>query len=181
VTPLARSYSQAFLEAAPSGYAVGRFLEAARSVERAISENAPLRAFLSAPNVALPVKQRALEEVARRAGADDYGRRLLAVVLGNRRIARLPEILTGLAEAEDERQGVVAARVTVAAPIGDAEKARIEASLSKRAGRRVRMRVEVDPKVLAGFVARVGSEVLDASADNAIERFRAGSNEKSGV
>jgi F0F1-type ATP synthase delta subunit len=65
--------------------------------------------------------------------------------------------------------------------MGDAEKQRVEASLSKRAGRRVRMRVDVDPKVLAGFVARVGSEVFDASVENAIERFRAGSKEKSGV
>lgn len=181
MTPLARSYSRAFLETAPKDYPVERFLGAARSVEQAIAGNAALRAFLSAPNVPPPVKQGALDEVARRAGVDDYGRRLLSVVLANRRIARLPEILNGLAKAEDDRQGVVAARVTVAAPMGDAEKQRVEASLSKRAGRRVRMRVEVDPKVLAGFVARVGSEVFDASVENAIERFRAGSKEKSGV
>jgi F0F1-type ATP synthase delta subunit len=34
------------------------------------------------------------------------------------------------------------------------------------------MTVKVDPQILAGFVARVGSEVFDASAVRAIERFR---------
>jgi F0F1-type ATP synthase delta subunit len=33
------------------------------------------------------------------------------------------------------------------------------------------MKVDVDPKILAGFVARVGSELFDASATGAIERF----------
>jgi F0F1-type ATP synthase delta subunit len=33
------------------------------------------------------------------------------------------------------------------------------------------MRVQVDPRILAGFVAKVGSEVFDASALRAVERF----------
>jgi F0F1-type ATP synthase delta subunit len=33
------------------------------------------------------------------------------------------------------------------------------------------MKVDVDRNILAGFVARVGSEIFDASAARAIERF----------
>ena len=34
------------------------------------------------------------------------------------------------------------------------------------------MTVEVNPAILAGFVARVGSEVFDASVVRAIEKFQ---------
>jgi len=59
----------------------------------------------------------------------------------------------------------------VAARLDPAERARIEEALARKLNRRVRMKVDVDPKILAGFVAKVGSEVYDASALRAIERF----------
>jgi F-type H+-transporting ATPase subunit delta len=93
-------------------------------------------------------------------------------VLRNRRIAHLDEILSALREAADRRQGVVAARVRLAAPAGEAQRRAIEEGLSRQLGRKVRMQVEVDPAILGGFVARVGSEVLDASVAHAIERFQ---------
>ena len=62
--------------------------------------------------------------------------------------------------------------VTVAAPIADAEKAAIEAALGAKLKGTVRLKVAVDPKILAGFVARVGSNVYDASAAAGIRRFR---------
>jgi F-type H+-transporting ATPase subunit delta len=181
VTPVARNYSEAFLETAGSDEAVEKFLEAVQAVARAVSEDRALRAFLAAPNIPLPTKSRALDEVARRAGVGDAGRKFLDVILRNRRIPRLGEILSGLSESLDARRGVVAAEVTVAAAIGDEERRGIEQALTRRTGRRVRMRVAVDPAVLAGFVARIGSEVFDASAAHAIERFRTGAKEKAGT
>jgi F-type H+-transporting ATPase subunit delta len=180
VTPVAR-YAQAFLEAAPAGYSVPRFLEGARAVEQAIERDASLRAFLTVPNVPAETKAKALEEIGKRAGLDDFGRRFLGVLLENRRILQLPEILAGLSEAFDVQQGVVGARVTVAAPIGEAQRTRIEAALGRRTGRKVRMLVEVDPAVLGGFVARVGSEIFDASVAQAIESFRTAAKEKAGA
>jgi len=38
--------------------------------------------------------------------------------------------------------------------------------------------VNVDQTILAGFVARIGSEVFDASALRAIDRFREGGRVK---
>jgi F-type H+-transporting ATPase subunit delta len=180
LTPLARSYAHAFLDVAPKDYDVDRALEGLRAVEDAVVGDPQLKAFLQAPNVPAKAKENALAAVAKKAGVDDFGARLLQVVLRHRRIAQLPEILGGVSEAADSRRGVVAAKVTVASPIGEAEREKIEAALSRRVGRRLRMRVDVDANVLGGFVAKVGSEVFDASVTRAIERFRAGAKETSG-
>jgi F-type H+-transporting ATPase subunit delta len=168
----ARSYAEAFLQAAATGYDAMRFLDQAGAVARAISARPRLKAFLLAPAVPLEAKEKLLDELAAKAEVDDYGRRFLGVVLRNRRIAHLDEILSALREAADRRQGVVAARVRLAAPAGEAQRRAIEEGLSRQLGRKVRMQVEVDPAILGGFVARVGSEVLDASVAHAIERFQ---------
>lgn len=167
----ARSYADAFLSSAPQGNDVQGFLEKASAIERAVSRDPRLKAFFRAPAVPAEPKRNALEDLSSRVGLDEFGRRFLRVVLDNRRIGDLPEILAALRSAHDAKQGVLAAQVTVAAPISEAEKAQIEAALSREVGKTVRAKVAVDSRILAGFVARVGSEIFDASTARAIERF----------
>lgn len=167
----ARPYAQAFLDTVPAGYDVEGFLVAAGAIQRAIAQDPRLKNFLTAPSVPIDAKGRVLDDLAARAGVDEVGRRFLGLVLERRRIVALAEILSAVRAMHDRISGVVEAQVTVAAPLDEAERARIEKALSRQLNRRVRMKVGVDPKILAGFVAKVGSEVFDASAVRAIERF----------
>jgi F-type H+-transporting ATPase subunit delta len=171
VSRFARPYAQAFLETAPEGYDVEAFLSAAGVIVRAMAGDVRLKNFLAGPSLPADAKRRVLDDLSTRAGVDDVGRRLLGLVLANRRIAALSEILSAIRAAWDRSTGVVEARVTVAAPLAEGEEGRIEKALSRQTGRRVRMKVDVDRNILAGFVARIGSEIFDASAARAIERF----------
>jgi F-type H+-transporting ATPase subunit delta len=171
VIRFARPYAQAFLEAMPAGYDADRFLERASMLARAM-EDRRLRAFLGAPSVPADAKRGVLDDLASRAELDEFGRRFLQLLLDKRRILTLPVILSAIREARDQALGIVEAAVTVAAPLQDGARERIEKALARQTGRKVRMTVKVDPQILAGFVARVGSEVFDASAVRAIERFR---------
>lgn len=167
----ARPYAQAFLETMPAGYEVDAFLENASAISRALAGDPRVKSFLTAPAIPIDAKRRVLDDLARRAGTDDFGRRFLALVLEKRRILVLGEILSAIRSARDRALGIVEAVVTVAAPVGEPERHRIENALARQVGRGVRMQVEVDPRILAGFVAKVGSEVFDASAARAVERF----------
>jgi F-type H+-transporting ATPase subunit delta len=167
-----RSYAQAYLGAAPTGHDVDRFLESAREVERAIASNPRLKAFFMSPVVPLPAKKRALGELVRAAGVDAYGARFLDVALEKRRLPALAQILSAIREEADRARGVVAASVRVASAVDEAERAKIAQALARVVGRQVRLDVAVDEKLLGGFVAKVGSEVFDASVRHAVERFR---------
>ena len=168
----AQPYARAFLEAAPQGYDVEAFLGAAGVLARAIEQDRPLRAFLSAPAVPEEARRKALTELAKRAGVDAFGTRFLELLLSHRRLLDLGAILQKLQGAYDAQRGVLEGRVTVASPIGDAEKATIEQALGSKLNGKVRLKVSVDPKILGGFVARVGSSVFDASALAGIRRFQ---------
>ena len=181
MTAFARSYARAFLEAAPPGYDGERFLESAAAVRDAIASESRLRLFFLSPSVPIAAKKGALAELARKAGLDDFGARLLDLALEHRRILEIPQILTAIREQSDKASGVVAARVTVARPVGEAERDRIAEAIGQRVGRRVRLQVDVDEKILGGFVARVGSEVFDASVRHAVERFAQMTKERAGA
>ena len=180
-TGFSRSYAQAFLASAPPGYEVERFLETGRTVARAIGGDPRLKAFFASPAVPLPVKKKTLASLAAKAGVDGFGQRLLDLALERRRILALPEILGAVRDLFDRESGVVAAQVTVATPIGEEERRQIADALGRRLKKRVRIELGVDEKILAGFVAKVGSEVFDASVRHAVERFQQESKERAGA
>ncbi len=168
----AMPYARAFLETAPTGYDVEGFLASAGDLARAIEKDPALRAFLAAPAVPEEAKRKAIGELAMRAGVDAFGARFLELLLRHRRILGTGVILQGVHKAFDASRGMLEGSVTVAAPIGDAERATIEQALGAKLNGRVRLKVAVDPKILGGFVARVGSSVFDASAAAGIRRFQ---------
>jgi F-type H+-transporting ATPase subunit delta len=172
VSAFAVPYAKAFFEAAPAGYDVERFLEGASAVSRAIEQNPSLRAFLATPAVARDAKRKTVAALAAAVGLDTFGQRFFDLVLQNHRILEADQILEAPRSLHDARRGIVPGRVTVAAPIGEPERAAIAAALAERVGATVQLSVDVDPKILAGFVARVASNVFDASAAAAIRRFR---------
>jgi F-type H+-transporting ATPase subunit delta len=172
MTAFARSYAQAFLQTAPKGYDVERFLEGAAAIREALGEDARLKAFFSSPAVPLTAKSGALAQLASKAGVDAFGTRLLNLALEHGRVLGLSQILSAIREQSDRAGGVVAARVTVAAPVDEGERVRIAEALGRSVNRRVRLKVDVDEKILGGFVAQIGSEIFDASVRNAVERFQ---------
>jgi F-type H+-transporting ATPase subunit delta len=172
----ARPYADALLGSVPPDFDAAKWTAPMRDVAAAIGgsgrNNGMLRAVLANPSVKSEAKRAIVESLAGKAGVDELGRRFLRLLLDNRRIAQLPEVLDAIGEALDSRAGVVPARVTVASEIDSAARERVSAALSRATGKKVRATFTTDPKLLAGFVARVGSTVYDASALGAIEKFK---------
>ena len=64
------------------------------------------------------------------------------------------------------------ARVRSAAPLSDAQRAALRERLGRRLGKTVLLDTAVDPSLLGGFVAEVGSRLLDMSLRGQLRRLR---------
>jgi len=86
------------------------------------------------------------------------------------------ELIPDLAAAYQERllahQNIVRADVTSAAPLSPEKTKALEESLSKVTGKKVELSVGVDPQLLGGVVARIGSTVYDGSVKTQLQRMR---------
>jgi F-type H+-transporting ATPase subunit delta len=172
LSAFARSYARAALESAPQGYDFDKLIETLGSVARAVDGNSKLREFFSAPKIPRAPKEKALEALASKAGVDDFGRRLLGLILSRGRLTRLTEIVDTISHAFDRTRGRNEAHVTVASPITADQERRIAEALGKSFGGTFRLNVAVDETILGGFIARVRSRLIDASVASAIARFR---------
>ncbi|HEC14734.1 MAG TPA: F0F1 ATP synthase subunit delta [Rhodospirillales bacterium] len=102
---------------------------------------------------------------------DPQGRNLLRILMENRRMGLLPQILESyeVYRAGEERSGL--AKVTSARPLsGDQEKALREA-LGRSLGHGVELECVVDETLIGGAVIRIGDRVIDGSALGGLEQL----------
>lgn len=98
--------------------------------------------------------------------------KLLGLLADRRRLDLLPEIAAVYTERLLDHRNVLQADVTTAVPLSPEAAERLEASLSSATGKQITMRVAVDPALLGGVVARVGSTVYDGSVRTQLKKMR---------
>lgn len=180
-TAFARPYVDALFEVAGSPDAVEALLPALEAVSRALDSSAELRAVLANPGVGRKEKRALVASLAAAAAAPEQAARLLRALLDRGRLLKVAAVLSALRERLDRDRGVAEATVRSAAPLSAGAEAALRAALEARAGSRVRLRAEVDPELLSGFVARLGSEVFDASLSRRLARARKALESASGA
>lgn len=167
-----RPYVDALFEVAGSADAVEALLPSLDTFARALEASGELRTVLANPALGRRERRALVDSVAAAAKAPELAARLLSALLDRGRLPRLPTVLAAVRQRLDLERGVLEATVRSAAPLGtDAEKA-IREALEARTGTRVRLRTELDPSLLSGFVVRLGSEVFDASLSRRLARAR---------
>lgn len=141
------------------------FLEAYESSDE-------LRNVLANPAVPAPRKRALVERLAQPLGLSRISRNFLFVLLDNRRVNLLDQILRSFDNMLDERLGVARADVTSAAEVSKESRELIEQSLRRLTGRQVRAQYAVDPSLLGGVVTRIGSTVYDGSVRERLRQIR---------
>jgi len=81
----------------------------------------------------------------------------------HRRIGSLRPIIQQFEEAVEAHLGFSRAEVTAAEPLSESQRAALNAQLERLTGKKIRMHVEVNPALIGGALARIGSTVYDGS------------------
>ena len=123
-------------------------------------------------NPALPLQQRV--EVADRVfkGTGDKARNLIQLLLRRGRIEQLPRVAAEFRRLDDQRNQIVHATATSAAPLADAEVRAVTARLEQMTGGQVELETAVDPDLLGGIVVRIGDRLIDGRVRGRLERLR---------
>ncbi len=98
--------------------------------------------------------------------------KLIGLLAERDRLALLPDLLEAYRARLMEHLGIVRAQVTSAVPLPPDRAAAIERQLAKVTGRKVETTMRVDPAIVGGVVARIGSVVDDGSVRTQLERMR---------
>jgi F-type H+-transporting ATPase subunit delta len=165
-----RPYVDAFFAVAKDPAAELAALDAFRD---AFGRAPELVKVLENPGLDREKREALLSSVAARVGVPEIGSRLLRILLHNRRLRVLGELLAAIRARLDRETHVVEARIVTARPADAAALDTLRTLVAKRTKQGVRLVSAVDPALLGGFVVSVGSARLDGSLARRLERARA--------
>lgn len=143
-----------------------------RAFEALLNEYANLRHVMITPAVPVARKRAVAGDLARQLGVSRVIRNFLFVLIDHHRLPEIAEIRETLEHVFDERMGFVRADVTSAQPLNRAQLDELEQELGKITGKQVRAHYEVDPALIGGVTARVGSRRYDGSVRGQLEHLR---------
>jgi F-type H+-transporting ATPase subunit delta len=143
-----------------------------RSLEDLLAQSEDLRHALSSPAVRGAQKRALMSRFAGDLGVSPLVRNFLFVLIDHRRIALLAEMREAFEAEIDQRLGYARAEVVSAQALDRQQTESVEASLTQMTGKQVRAQYQVDPSLIGGAVARVGSTVYDGSIRGQLENMR---------
>jgi F-type H+-transporting ATPase subunit delta len=156
----------------------GRKMEPAQAREElaaivAVLEGSPdLRRVWETPSIPAEQKRGLLDEVVKRSGASRWTRNFLAVLIDQRRIGLLSQIVRQFERELDSRLGLAEAQITSSRELDSGERQRLESEVEKLTGMKVRARYSQDAGLLGGAVVRIGSTIYDGSVRGQFKKIK---------
>jgi len=156
----ARRYAQAVFEIALETKELDKWQSDLRKIVSVVGD-AALVAFLESPKVHFEDKARLLSE--RLKGINPLALNLTLLLVTKGRLSIIGEIADEYQRRLNSYRGIEPAEVITAIPLDDEDKLKLTEHLGAIVGKKVVLKSEVNSALIAGFVARVGSKLLDGS------------------
>lgn len=168
----ARRYAKALFElahASGDAEAVGRELEQAAAV---YAGDPRAHDVLTRPWIKPGDRRAVAAAIAQKVGARKLVQDFLGLVADRGRADHLAEIIAAYRLLVDAELGRARAQVRTAVAFTDAEKRQLATRLERVLGKHIIVEEQVDATLLGGFIAQVGSLILDGSLDGQLARMR---------
>ena len=150
-----------------------------QTIERQLGEfvamfgqHATLEKILLNPAVPAPRKRAAVAALIAQTGPSPALGKLLVLLAERDRLVLLPDLLVSYRDRLLDYRNVVRAEVVTAVPLPADRAQAVERSLAQLTGRTVTMETRVDPALIGGVVARIGSIVYDGSIATQLQKIK---------
>ena len=137
-----------------------------------VNSSRELRNVLQNPAVSREQKLKLLDAIIQHIGASKMLRNFLAVLIDNRRIGNVNDLLEQFKQELDRRMGIAHAKVTSVRELSSAERKSLEQQLATLTGKTIRATYSQDGRLLGGVLVRVGSTIYDGSVQGRLQRMR---------
>ncbi len=167
VSELARRYAKAVYDLAEQSPTLDRAHDQVfanlRDLEQAFDKDPEIREFLTNPVIEPSARVAALEKAFDGKPLTKEARDLILLLARKDRFGLFKEIVAGYEAQADAANGVCRGTVRSATVLDPSERQRIESTVEKVLKKKVIMTYGVDPTVIGGLVAQVGSYTFDDS------------------
>lgn len=164
-----RRYAQAMFDLALEQEQLDRWQSDLEKVAR-LGQDATIAAYLGNPKVHFEDKARLLAE--KLTDIDPLVLNVVYLLLTKGRLGMLADIAAEYQRLLDSHRGIEQAEVTTAVPLDDEAKLELSKRLDDIVGKKIVLKLKVDPGIIGGFVARVTGKLIDGSTRNKLAALK---------
>lgn len=168
-----RRYARALFALARERDAIEDTRRALLELEALLRDSSELRQALFRPLFPAAERRAVVQRVVERLGSGAALGNFCAFLVDQRRIIDLEAIREEYERLADSAAGRIQAEVVSASPLSADQQQRLERALAARSGQQVELRLRVDPALLGGAVASIGTLVFDGSLRTQLSQLRA--------
>jgi F-type H+-transporting ATPase subunit delta len=170
---VAKSYAKALFALARERKQAEQIQVELDRVAQLLESDGEVVAILGRPWISPAARRRLAEEIGQRLELSKLGRDFLAVLAAHGRADHVGAMAAAYRDMLDADRGRVRARVRTAVPLTESDRTALAARLGRAlGGKQVVIEEVVDKSLLGGFVADIGSLVVDGSLDAQLARIR---------
>jgi len=167
----ARRYAKALLDVLyPAKADAG--LEQLKAFATVLSQQPDAKLVFENPTVSTERRKDLLNKIGDALKLDTPVRNFLGILIDRNRLDILNEVVSTYSSLLDEKLGVVQAHVTTSHALNSIQEGEVTAKLQALTGKKVRMHLSVDPTLIGGMIAKVGSTIYDGSIRTQLQTFR---------
>ncbi|MBI3703704.1 MAG: F0F1 ATP synthase subunit delta [Rhizobiales bacterium] len=164
ISGMAGRYATALFELALENKAVDAVKKDLEAFDAMVEGSADLNRLVRSPVFGADEQLKALSAILDKAKIKGLAANFLRVITANRRLFAAREMIRGYRALVARHKGEVSAQITVAEKLSDKNLAALKSALkSVTGGKDIDLDVKVDPTIIGGLVAKVGSRMVDSS------------------
>ncbi len=168
---IARRYARALLDA--SGASADEALAQLQEFVTVVEGSAELRDVVANPAYSRTQRAAVVEQVLKHTGATQPALINLIKLMNERtRLSCLGDLARLYRELVDQRVGRVRGKISSATALSPEQLKKLEGALEKVTQRDVVLEAKVDPTLLGGLTAQVGSTIYDGSLRNQLDTLK---------
>lgn len=170
---VARRYARALLEVATESKTLDATTEQLISFAQVFQKNQDLVDVLLNPAFTRTQRTAVVEALFKAAGGlTPEVSNLMRLLVDRGRLGYLPDIARVFLDMADQRAGRVRGKITSAVPLAPEALQRLEQALARITQKSVVLQAKVDPRVLGGVSAQVGSVVFDGTLRSQLDELK---------
>jgi F-type H+-transporting ATPase subunit delta len=133
------------------------------NIQALLDESEDLRRLVRSPVFSADNQTLALVAVLGRMGASELAQNFVKLLVRNRRLFALGDMIEAFRTLAARARGEVEADVTSAATLTQEQLEALKDTLNASLGQDVQVNTRVDPSLLGGLVVKIGSRMIDSS------------------
>jgi F-type H+-transporting ATPase subunit delta len=165
-------YAKALIELGIASKKIDKIEDDLKSLALMVKGSEDLQHLIRSPSINPANQLKAIMGLAEKAKFDGLTTNFLGVLVQNRRLYALLNMIEAIQKELAVRRGEVSVKVQTAQDLSEKQKQALQDAISKSVGKEITLQATVEPSILGGMIVTVGSHMIDDSVARKLERLQ---------